>query len=91
VVQPRAGDERRELALRWMDGQANADGVVYHSVPAVFGQNRTRTAAFVTAWNTWISHGDALFTSSPEGEGVLATHRGEDPLNATTVLRVAWD
>jgi superfamily II DNA or RNA helicase len=91
VVQPRTGQARLERALRWMDGRAEADGVVYHSVPSVFGQNRKRTDAFVSAWNIWVSGGDAVFTSTPEGEGVLATHRGEDPLDATTALRVAWD
>jgi hypothetical protein len=91
VINPRAGEERRGLALLWLHGLAEADGVVYHSVPSIFGQNRKRAAAFVAAWNRWVSGGEALFTSSPEGEGVLATHRGEDPLDATTVLRVAWD
>lgn len=33
----------------------------------------------------------ALVSNTPEGEGMLATQRGEDPLSATTVLRVAWD
>jgi superfamily II DNA or RNA helicase len=91
VVLPRTGEERLERALRWYDGAVTSDGVVYHCVPAVFGQNRKRTGAFTAAWNTWVSGGHAVFTSSPEGEGILATHRGEDPLKATTVLRVAWD
>ncbi|XVQ13459.1 DEAD/DEAH box helicase family protein [Spirillospora sp. CA-255316] len=91
VVHPRPGEAGLVRALAWLEDRAKADGVVYHSVPSVFGQNRRRTGAFVGAWNTWVSAGDALFTSSPEGEGVLATHRGEDPLEATTVLRVAWD
>jgi hypothetical protein len=60
-------------------------------VPSVFGQNRKRTEAFVRAWNTWVSGGSAVYAASPEGAGVLATHRGEDPFAATTVLRVAWD
>ncbi|WP_285694825.1 DEAD/DEAH box helicase family protein [Actinomadura sp. NBRC 104412] len=91
VVNPRSGGERLERARRWTAGYGEADGVVYHSVPSVFGQNRRRTDAFTEAWNTWVSGGEPLFTQSPEGEGVLATHRGEDPLEATTVLRVAWD
>ena len=70
---------------------AVADGVVYHAVPAALGQNRGRAAAFATAWNTWVSAGEPVYANTPEGEGVLATHRGEDPLAATTVLRVAWD
>lgn len=45
----------------------------------------------MNAWNTWVSAGTAVRASTPEGEGILATHRGEDPFEATTVLRVAWD
>ncbi|MGI5225808.1 DEAD/DEAH box helicase family protein [Actinoallomurus sp. CA-142502] len=75
----------------WLAGAARADGVVYHAVPAVLGQNRGRATAFARAWNTWISAGEPVYANTPEGEGVLATHRGEDPLSATTVLRVAWD
>ena len=78
-------------ARAWLDGTARADGVVYHAVPSVFGQNRSRSAAFAAAWNTWVSGGEPVYTNTPEGEGVLATHRGEDPLSASTVLRVAWD
>ncbi|HEX2316958.1 MAG TPA: DEAD/DEAH box helicase family protein [Thermomonospora sp.] len=83
--------ERAELAEAWLHGRARADGVVYHAVPALFGQNRRRTDAFVGAWNRWVSRGEAVYTSSPEGTGILATHRGESPFDATTVLRVAWD
>jgi hypothetical protein len=32
VINPRAGEERRGLALLWLHGLAEADGVVYHSV-----------------------------------------------------------
>ncbi|WP_246491271.1 DEAD/DEAH box helicase family protein [Actinomadura alba] len=82
---------RRKRARAWLRGQAQADGVVYHAVPSVFGQNRQRTTAFVTAWNRWISAGSAVYASSAEGAGVMATHRGADPFSATTVLRIAWD
>lgn len=81
----------RPRTREWLAGTARADGVVYHAVPAVLGQNRRRLAGFAAAWNTWISAGEPVYTKTPEGEGVLATHRGEDPLAATTVLRVAWD
>ncbi|MFC5750094.1 DEAD/DEAH box helicase family protein [Actinomadura rugatobispora] len=91
VVHPLKGEARLERALAWLEDRPGGNGVVYHSVPALFGQNRKRTGAFVGAWNTWVSAGDAVFISSPEGEGILATHRGQDPLEATTVLRVAWD
>ncbi|MEW2352824.1 DEAD/DEAH box helicase family protein [Spirillospora sp. NPDC029432] len=91
ILRPRTGEELLALTEAWYARDGGADGVVYHSVPAVFGRNRRRLAAFVTAWNAWISAGDAVRTSTAEGEGILATHRGEDPLQATTVLRVAWD
>jgi superfamily II DNA or RNA helicase len=88
ILRPAPG---RRRAREWLSGEARADGVVYHAVPSVFGQNRGRADAFADSWNTWVSGGGALYTNTPEGEGVLATHRGEDPLSATTVLRVAWD
>ena len=81
----------RGRADEWLAGTARADGVVYHAIPATLGQNRGRAAAFALAWHTWISDGEPVYTNTPEGEGVMATHRGEDPLSATTVLRVAWD
>jgi superfamily II DNA or RNA helicase len=81
----------RPRTREWLEGTAHADGVVYHAVPATLGQNRGRAATFAVAWNTWVSDGEPVYTNTPEGEGVLATHRGEDPLSATTVLRVAWD
>ncbi len=85
----RTGDRTRARA--WLEGDAHADGVVYHAVPSPLAQNRGRAEAFAAAWNTWVSDGEPLYVKTPEGEGVLATHRGEDPLSATTVLRVAWD
>jgi hypothetical protein len=75
----------------WLAGTARADGIVYHAVPTTLGQNRSRATAFAQAWNTWISAGEPVYANTPEGEGILATHRGQDPLSATTVLRVAWD
>lgn len=78
-------------ARAWLAGTARADGVVYHAVPAALGHNRARAAAYAVAWNIWVSDGAPVYVNTPEGAGVLATHRGEDPLAATTVLRVAWD
>jgi superfamily II DNA or RNA helicase len=92
VVRPvAAAGARRRRARAWLRGEARADGVVYHAVPSVFGQNRRRATAFAAAWATWVSGGTPLYAAGPEGAGVLATHRGEDPFAATTVLRVAWD
>ena len=66
------------------------DGVVWHAVPRVLGVNAGRARAYERAWNTWVSGGEALYTGSPEGAGVLAAHRGFDPFDADTVLRAAW-
>jgi hypothetical protein len=59
-------------------------------VPATLAQNRQRAEGFATAWNTWVSSGRPVYAATPEGEGVLVTHRGADPLSAMTVLRIAW-
>lgn len=90
VLRPRSGRSRRARGRAWLRGTVRADGVVYHAVPAVLAQNRRRATAFAAAWNIWVSAGQPLYTGTPEGEGVLVTHRGADPLAATTVLRVAW-
>jgi superfamily II DNA or RNA helicase len=85
---------RRQARTRtgdWLRGTARADGVVYHAVPVVLGQNRDRATLFAAAWRRWVSAGEPVYANTPEGAGVLATHHGEDPLSATTVLRVAWD
>jgi superfamily II DNA or RNA helicase len=81
----------RQQARDWLRGEARADGVVYHAVPAALAQNRTRATLFAAAWRKWVSDGEPVYANTPEGAGVLATHNGEDPLSATTVLRVAWD
>ncbi len=91
VVHPAVGDDRQERAHAWREGWARANEVVYHAVPAVFGQNRDRVRTFEKAWHTWVSHGAALYTSAPQGAGIVASHRGEDPFAATTALRIAWD
>lgn len=91
VVRARFGRERQRRARAWLRDRAQPDSVVFHAVPSLFGQNRERVNAFEWAWNTWVSHGAAVFATSPEGAGVMATHRGESPFAATTLLRVAWD
>lgn len=71
-------------------GLLRPNGEVWHSVPAVLGVNAERAQAFARAWDTWVGGGPAVYTGSPEGEGVLATHRGSDPFALTTVLRAHW-
>ena len=71
-------------------GLLRPDGEVWHSVPTVLGSTRERAAAFAGAWDKWVGGGPPLYTGSPEGEGVLVTHRGSDPFAVTTVLRTRW-
>jgi len=59
-------------------------------VPSVLGATGKRAQTFAAAWDHWVGGGPAIFTGSPEGEGVLVTHRGSDPFAVTTVLRTTW-
>ena len=60
-------------------GLLRPDGEVWHSVPTVLGTTGKRAQAFAAAWDLWVGGGPAIYTGSPEGEGVLVTHRGSDP------------
>lgn len=75
----------------WLAGTARADGVVYHAVPAILGQNRGRARAFAQAWNTWISMRRSGLRQHPGGRRRPRHPPRREPLSATTVLRVAWD
>ena len=72
-------------------GRLRPQAVIWHAVPAVLGVNARRARAYAGAWRRWVSAGEPLYTGSPEGEGVLATHHGADPMDATTALRVSWN
>ncbi|PZF82329.1 DEAD/DEAH box helicase [Jiangella anatolica] len=80
----------RRAGRAWLSGDAPPNAVVYHAVPSVLGANLRRVRAFAAAWNRWVSGGDPVRTATPEGEGILLTHRGQDPFASTTALRVAW-
>ncbi len=71
-------------------GRLRPDGEVWHSVPTVLGTTGERAQVFARAWDDWVGGGPAVYTGSPEGEGVLVTHRGSDPFDVTTVLRLSW-
>lgn len=64
--------------------------VVYHAVPAVLGGNKERATAFERAWHAHVSPGRMLYTGSPEGAGILAVQRGDDPFAVTTQIRTLW-
>jgi superfamily II DNA or RNA helicase len=63
---------------------------VWHSVPTVLGVRAEYARVFAAAWDTWVGGGAPVYTNSPEGEGILVTHRGSDPFDATTALRLHW-
>lgn len=90
VAPPAEADDLRHLGRAVLAGVAAPNAVIYHAVPTILGVNRNRTAAFVTAWNTWVSGGAPVRAATPEGEGIVVTHRGADPFAATTALRLAW-
>ncbi|GAB3424490.1 DEAD/DEAH box helicase family protein [Flindersiella endophytica] len=71
-------------------GRLRPKAVVWHAVPTVLGTNAKRAKAFAEAWERWVSAGQPLYTASPEGEGILASHRGIEPMDATTAMRLSW-
>lgn len=82
--------ERRAVVRAWLFGRAPRNAVVYHTVPSPFSRGTRRLEAFTAAWNEHVSAGRPVGAATPEGEGILVTHRGSSPLEATTALRVAW-
>jgi hypothetical protein len=66
------------------------DGEVWHTVPSVLATKRGRADAFAIAWEHWVRGGPALYASSPQGAGVIATHRGMNPFDVTCVIRRVW-
>jgi superfamily II DNA or RNA helicase len=63
---------------------------VWHTVPSALADTRAHADAYAKAWNHWVGGGPAVYASSPEGAGVLATHRGLDPFSVTCVIRRVW-
>ena len=71
-------------------GLLRPDGEVWHSVPVVLGRTGKLAQIFARHFDHWVGGGAALYTGSPEGEGVMVTHRGSDPFDVTTVPRTRW-
>lgn len=92
-VLPRPADRQDELRFgnAVLDGELRPEAVVWHAVPTALGVNAGLANAYADAWRRWVSAGVPLYTGSPDGEAILATHRGSDPLDATTALRLAWE
>lgn len=78
-------------AVRASFGRIRRTGETWHPVPSVLGVNADRARAYARAWGHWVGGGDAVYTGSPEGAGVLAAQQGADPFDVTTVLRRHWD
>jgi len=88
VVPP--GPWSASAALAAAAGRAEATAESWHAVPTVLGVNARRAGMFADAWRHWVGGGDAVFTGSPEGAGVLAAQAGSDPFAVTTLMRRHW-
>jgi superfamily II DNA or RNA helicase len=64
--------------------------VVYHAVPTVLSSNKKLAAVFERAWNARVGPGSVVYAGSPEGTGILAAQRGDDPFALTTQIRTLW-
>ena len=78
------------LAVRRLTGRGIPATVVYHAVPAMLGANRKLAEVFARSWNARVSPGELLYAGSPEGTGILAAQRGDDPFAVTTQIRTLW-
>ncbi|MBI1351331.1 MAG: DEAD/DEAH box helicase [Actinomycetales bacterium] len=82
--------EARRLAWRMLWRRPIEATVVWHAVPSVLGARRELVDAFAEAWHRWVSPGMPLYTGAPDGAGVLAAQRGDDPFSVETTMRVEW-
>ena len=64
--------------------------VVYHAVPTALSGNKKLALAFERAWNARVGPGAVVYAGSPEGTGILAAQRGDDPFALTTQIRTLW-
>jgi hypothetical protein len=90
VAPPPPGLPGLRAGLAAARGAARPGGEVWHSVPTVLGTRVEFARLFAKAWDVWVGGGAPVYTNSPEGEAIRVTHRGSDPFDATTVLRLHW-
>jgi superfamily II DNA or RNA helicase len=90
LPQPSSRGAAIALALRRLLGRGVPATVVYHAVPAALGVNKKLAQEFARAWNARVSPGELLYAGSPEGTGILAAQRGDDPFAVTTQIRTLW-
>ena len=91
IVPPPAGTGAAAgLAVRRLVTGHVPATVVYHAVPTVLSGNKKLAVLFERAWNARVGPGAAVWTGSPEGTGILAAQRGDDPFALTTQIRTLW-
>jgi hypothetical protein len=91
ILAPPAGrSAAARLALRRLVTGHVPATVVYHAVPTALSSNKKLATAFERAWNTRVGPGTVVYTGSPEGTGILAAQRGDDPFALTTQIRTLW-
>ena len=71
-------------------GRLRPDGEVWHSVPSVLGTTGQRAQAFARAWDHWVGGGQAVYTGSPEGEGVLVDAPRQRPVRGDDRVATQW-
>jgi len=79
-----------ELAVRRLVTGHVPATVVYHAVPTALSGNKKLALAFERAWNARVGPGSVIYAGSPEGAGILAAQRGDDPFALTTQIRTLW-
>ncbi len=78
------------LALRRAVGVGTPGAEVWHAVPDVLASRRERAEAFLKTWRRWVAPGRLVYVNSPEGAGILAAQRGNDPFDTTAAIRTTW-
>lgn len=81
---------RTRARLRAALETARPAAEAWHPVPTVLGRNVALAGHYLESWRAWVGEGRLLATAKPEGAGVVAATSGEDPFDATTVLRRHW-
>lgn len=82
--------EALKLGVRYLVRGRTGASVVYHAVPEVLARNRERVNHFESAWNQYVSAGEALFYRDDQAQAILRVQAGEDPFNVTTQMRTLW-
>jgi superfamily II DNA or RNA helicase len=91
ILAPLAGRAAAaRLALRRLVTGHVPATVVYHAVPTALSGNKKLATAFEGAWNDRVGPGAVVYAGSPEGTGILAAQRGDDPFALTTQIRTLW-